>query len=120
MDASWHRTTALKACPPLTKPSLQLTRLVRIALSALLLLACVIVPASLVHAAPTDPVVTGNAFEFEPHRVTYFPDSPVILLRDASRNVFRSEDEGKTWKRIRDVPSGVAVNLILHAFEPNT
>ncbi|KAF9163085.1 vacuolar protein sorting/targeting protein PEP1 [Mortierella sp. AD010] len=121
MDASWHRTTALKACPPLTKPSLQLTRLVRIALSALLLLACVIAPsANLVHAAPNDPVVTDNAFEFEPHRVTYFPDSPVILLRDASRNVFRSEDEGKTWNRIRDVPSGVAVNLILHTFEPNT
>ncbi|KAF8985678.1 vacuolar protein sorting/targeting protein PEP1 [Entomortierella lignicola] len=120
MDASWHRTTPQKPYPPLGKHRVQLTPLVRIALSAALFLACILVLSpNLIHAAPTDPVITKSTFDNGPHRLSYFPDSPVILYHDNNRNVFRSEDEGKTWSRIQDVPSGVTWNLILHTFDPN-
>ncbi|KAF9114475.1 vacuolar protein sorting/targeting protein PEP1 [Mortierella sp. AM989] len=128
MDASWQGTSALKAYPPLgthpscsPRPKMQLTRLVRIAISATLLLVCVLLPSvNLVHAAPANPVVTENSFDNAPRRLSYFPDSPIILYHDTARDVYRSEDEGKSWSKIKDVPGGVTWNLILHTFDPNT
>ncbi|KAI7818042.1 hypothetical protein BC939DRAFT_464145 [Gamsiella multidivaricata] len=123
MDASWYRPTADKAHPraTTTKPVSRLARLTSIVSSVNLLLACVLIlGANFVHAAPSDPVVTENSFDYGPRRLNYFPDSPIILYHDTARNVFRSQDEGKSWNRVRDIPGERALNLIMHSFDPKT
>jgi photosystem II stability/assembly factor-like uncharacterized protein len=37
----------------------------------------------------------------------------------AEGNVYRSEDEGKSWKRVNDVKDGAAAMLIQHPFDNN-
>lgn len=41
----------------------------------------------------------------------------IILYHDAvAKNVWRSDDEGKGWKRIQGVPDGEAAQVIEHPF----
>ncbi|KAI1311572.1 vacuolar protein sorting/targeting protein PEP1 [Mortierella claussenii] len=129
MDVSWHPPTSTEvhchlsaqAVRPVA-PAARRSRMIRIASSVALLLACVLIPQAVlfVDAAPSDPVVTRNSFDSAPRKLNYFTDSPVILNHDSARNVFRSPDEGKSWSKIKDVPDRAALNLIMHAFDPNT
>lgn len=60
-----------------------------------------------------------KAFENIPKNLNYFPDSDVVLFQDVDdNNVFRSEDSGVTWERVRDVPDGKAWMLYMHQFDP--
>jgi hypothetical protein len=43
--------------------------------------------------------------------------SQIILYHDSvAKNVWRSDDEGKGWKRIQGVPDGEAAQVIEHPF----
>lgn len=61
-----------------------------------------------------------NAFSSAPLRLSYFPNSEVILYADSgSRNVYRSEDAGFSWTRVDAVPEGQATLLIMHEYDPS-
>lgn len=45
----------------------------------------------------------------------------VILYHDAAdRNVWRSEDEGKSWKLLDGIPQGEAWSVVEHPFNSRT
>ncbi|KAF9879093.1 vacuolar protein sorting/targeting protein PEP1 [Colletotrichum karsti] len=72
-----------------------------------------------VHAKdePTISVVTNR---HPPAGLNYFEDSDVILYRDISeRNIYRTDDAGVTWNKVKGVPEDKAALLIMHEFDKN-
>ncbi|KAG0328331.1 vacuolar protein sorting/targeting protein PEP1, partial [Podila humilis] len=114
MHASWHRPTAMGGNRAMAR-SHSITKI-----SAAILLLAIALPSTLVQAGLGKVVVNSREFRASPRKLSYFQDSPVVLLRDYDRNVLRSPDQGKTWERIRDVPEGRATDMVMHAFEPKT
>lgn len=81
-------------------------------------LACLLLAFALCVGART-PTVTASNFANLPSKLSYFDDSSVVLWHDAeSGTVFRSDNEGKSWKAVSGPPSGKAMLLIEHPYDP--
>ncbi|KAN0063715.1 vacuolar protein sorting/targeting protein PEP1 [Thecaphora frezii] len=66
-------------------------------------------------AKTTNPAVSISRFAHLPSRLAYFDDSTVVLYHDATEgNVYRSEDEGKSWKLVNGPSKGSASVLVPH------
>jgi photosystem II stability/assembly factor-like uncharacterized protein len=71
--------------------------------------------------AKDKPTVSVSEFEGPPLNLNYFEDSDVILFYDVENgNVQYSKDAGAKWERVKAVPEGKAVVLIMHPFEKST
>ncbi|KAL1837500.1 hypothetical protein VTJ49DRAFT_3728 [Mycothermus thermophilus] len=71
-------------------------------------------------AAKNDgPTMHLTTFNNIPRNLNYFDDSDVVLFQDPEdNNVYRSEDHGAKWERVKDVPEGKAFLLYMHDFDP--
>ncbi|KAG2093136.1 uncharacterized protein F5147DRAFT_755284 [Suillus discolor] len=68
-----------------------------------------------VFAADPEHVITY--FDNGPVRLFFFHDTPSAIYHDAiSRNIYISQDEGKTWDRADGIPPGDAAMFIEHPF----
>ncbi|KDQ06635.1 hypothetical protein BOTBODRAFT_181398 [Botryobasidium botryosum FD-172 SS1] len=66
-------------------------------------------------ASAQKPEVKITKFHNLPARIFYFDDTEVVLYHDpVESDVYISDDEGKSWKRVPDVPSGEATMIIDH------
>ncbi|KAJ4271974.1 vacuolar protein sorting/targeting protein PEP1 [Fusarium torreyae] len=64
------------------------------------------------------PTVDVAVAKHPPLNLNYFEDSDVIIFQDIEeRNIWRSEDAGKTWAQAPDIPDRAAVALHLHPFD---
>jgi hypothetical protein len=64
------------------------------------------------------PGISKSEFHFIPWGVQYFDDSDVIMFEDRkSRQVYRSENAGESWKPLSDVPEGELFQLQMHPFD---
>ncbi len=96
----------------------------RTALSSLVLLVLAIcgllaVPAPV--AAAKEPSVQVNRFVTLPSRVSYFEDSTVVLWHSREEgNVWRSDDEGKSWSPVSGPDKGEMDQLIQHPYYKST
>ncbi|KAG2146361.1 hypothetical protein DEU56DRAFT_971534 [Suillus clintonianus] len=68
-------------------------------------------------AFATDPEHAVTYFDNEPARLFFFDDATSVIYYDAIfKDIYVSEDEGKTWDRADDIPPGEAVMFIEHPF----
>src|SRR5688572_30512127 len=82
------------------------------------LLLSVLCAASLVLAADK-PDITVTSLDHPPSNLGYFEDSDVVMFRDAAEKaLYRSDDAGKSWNKISDVPD--VASFIPHPFEQRT
>ncbi|KAH0608049.1 uncharacterized protein H6S33_002101 [Morchella sextelata] len=64
------------------------------------------------------PEVNSKEFDNIPAIFFYFDDSSVILTLDAKAgNIWRSDNDGKKWQKVQDIPEGDAWDLIEHPFD---
>lgn len=69
--------------------------------------------------AADKPDITVTEVPHMPYNVAYFEDSDVVMFRDeAERNVYRSDDAGKTWNQVKDVAD--VIIFVPHPFEKKT
>ncbi|POS74967.1 vacuolar protein sorting/targeting protein PEP1 [Diaporthe helianthi] len=67
--------------------------------------------------AKDEPNISVRTFPHFPQNLNYFDQSDIVLFQDISdQNVYLSNDGGKTWDRIPDVPEGKATSLVMHPF----
>lgn len=85
--------------------------------AAALLLTCLCTaPLGLVQAKD-EPNIVVKQFAHYPQNLNYFDQSDIILFQDISdQNVYQSNDGGKSWDRVSDVPEGKAFALVMHEF----
>ncbi|WQF78177.1 Putative WD40/YVTN repeat-like-containing domain superfamily, sortilin [Colletotrichum destructivum] len=70
--------------------------------------------------AKDDPTIKVTTIKHAPLNLNYFEDSNVILYQDVSeQNLYRSEDAGVTWDRVKDIPENKASLLTMHEFDKN-
>ncbi|CAO1625062.1 unnamed protein product [Jaminaea pallidilutea] len=68
--------------------------------------------------AASSPSVTISRFDSLPGRLSYFDDSTVVLYHDTIRgNVYRSQDEGKSWSQVTGPPNNKAYILAEHPYD---
>lgn len=68
-----------------------------------------------------EPQIHSTAFEHLPRRYSYFDDSSTILYLDEGKGiVYRSQDDGREWKKVDGPTDEGAQLLILHPFEKET
>ncbi|PWN53321.1 Oligoxyloglucan reducing end-specific cellobiohydrolase [Violaceomyces palustris] len=68
--------------------------------------------------AASNPTVTVNRFNHLPSKLAYFDDSSVVMYHDGTEgNVYRSEDEGKSWKLVDGPQQGKAYMLVDHPYD---
>lgn len=71
--------------------------------------------------AASKPSVKVNHFDSLPARVSYFQDSTALLYHDAEHGqVYRSEDEGKTWDFVNGPEKGKAYMVMEHPYDGKT
>ncbi|KAL8304148.1 hypothetical protein RB597_004564 [Gaeumannomyces tritici] len=88
------------------------------ALQAVALLAALLMRPLLATAAD-GPTFHKTALEHPPYNLNYFEDSDVVLFQDErSGTIFRSDDAGSTWHPVKDIEAGRAVQLVMHAYDP--
>lgn len=76
---------------------------------------------STVVLAKDTPDMSVSKFDHAPLNINYFEDSDVILFQDIEeQNVYRSDDAGASWKRVSNIPDGIAGFLIMHRFDSKT
>ncbi|GKT55342.1 vacuolar protein sorting/targeting protein PEP1 [Colletotrichum tofieldiae] len=82
----------------------------RILLSVLTLTAAV--------QAKDDPTIKVTTIKHPPLNLNYFEDSNIILYQDVSeQNLYRTEDAGVTWDKVKDIPDNQASLLTMHEFD---
>ncbi|EIW75279.1 Oligoxyloglucan reducing end-specific cellobiohydrolase [Coniophora puteana RWD-64-598 SS2] len=65
-----------------------------------------------------DPQDSISYFDNSAAKLFFFDDSSTVLYHDlADRNIYISQDEGKSWDRAADIPQGEAAMLIEHPFD---
>lgn len=83
--------------------------------AALLLAALCTTPLAV--QAKDEPNIAVKDFPHYPQNLNYFDQSDIILFQDISdQNIYQSNDGGKTWDRVSDVPEGKAFTLVMHEF----
>ncbi|KAI8370594.1 uncharacterized protein BYT42DRAFT_617135 [Radiomyces spectabilis] len=76
--------------------------------------------AASVQVAAQQVTVQRSGFENTPEKFFYFKESEVILWLDgASHNVWRSDDLGKKWSSVKDIPDNEAHFIYEHPFDNN-
>lgn len=66
------------------------------------------------------PDVKVNTFSNLPAKIAYIDDSTVAFYHDSTKgDVWRTEDEGKTWNLVSGPKSGSAYLLIEHPYDKN-
>ncbi|KAG1816486.1 uncharacterized protein BJ212DRAFT_1355044 [Suillus subaureus] len=69
-------------------------------------------------AFAADPEHAINYFNNTPTRLFFFDETTNVIYHDAIfGDIHVSQDEGKTWKRADDIPSGEAAMFIEHPFD---
>lgn len=87
-------------------------------LQALTLLSSLLLTPNLTSAKKDAPRVTSTKFTHPVSDLQYFPDSDVLVFKDdLSSTIYRSADAGESWDELKDVPAGVADQLVLHPFD---
>ncbi|KAF8527216.1 Oligoxyloglucan reducing end-specific cellobiohydrolase [Gautieria morchelliformis] len=78
--------------------------------------------ASLYHVALAQvPIVQTTRFKNLPIDLTYFEDSSTVVYHDVmAGDVWISDDEGKNWRQVADVPTGQAMMFFAHPFARDT
>lgn len=91
----------------------------RVLLSVLLAIICLLaISSSSVQAA--SPQVSVSRFTNLPTKVVYIEDTSVVLYHDSAKGqVYRSEDEGKSWKLVDGPSKGKAYLLVEHPYDRN-
>ena len=85
-----------------------------LSLAVLALLAIAALPTGLA----ASPAVSITRFANLPSRLAYVDDSPVVFYHDSVKGeVWRSEDEGKSWKTVDGPPKGSAYLLVEHPYD---
>ncbi|KAL2212355.1 vacuolar protein sorting/targeting protein 10 [Sarocladium strictum] len=69
--------------------------------------------------AAEGPDISVTSLDNRPVNLGYFEDSDVVMFRDdAERALYRSEDAGKSWNKLSDIPD--VVIFVSHPFEQKT
>lgn len=64
------------------------------------------------------PSIKGRKFDFIPYNINYFDDSDVLLFEDGiSHDVWRSDNAGEEWEKVKDVPEGKLLELAMHPYD---
>ncbi|RFU25853.1 hypothetical protein B7463_g10489, partial [Scytalidium lignicola] len=64
------------------------------------------------------PGITSSDFKHAPVKVRYFENSEVVMFMDEiEHSVYRSEDAGATWDRVKGVKEGNVVEYLMHPFD---
>lgn len=64
------------------------------------------------------PEVKSQKFDFLPQNVNYFEDSDVLLFVDGNgHDVYRSEDAGVNWDKVKGGPEGKMVDMVMHTYD---
>ncbi|KAJ1557602.1 vacuolar protein sorting/targeting protein PEP1, partial [Nowakowskiella sp. JEL0078] len=59
--------------------------------------------------------VSTTSFDHIPSQLFYLENSEIIfLLESQSNKVWRSVDEGKSWKKVSDIPDDVVMSITPH------
>ncbi|KAJ0376659.1 vacuolar protein sorting/targeting protein PEP1 [Colletotrichum chrysophilum] len=70
-----------------------------------------------VHARD-DPTISVTTTKHPPAGLSYFEDSDVILYHDISeRNIYRTDDAGVTWNKVKGIPDDKAALFVMHEFD---
>lgn len=81
-------------------------------LTALLLLSL-----TAVFAKKDQPAVSETSFKSQPGNLFYFGDSDVVLTQDVLPGIiYRSEDAGQNWKRVKDITEAESLTVIPHPY----
>ncbi|KAJ7113669.1 vacuolar protein sorting/targeting protein 10 [Mycena crocata] len=68
--------------------------------------------------AQDEPTHSVTSFQNLPARLFFFDDTTSAIYHDSIEgNIYVSSDEGKSWKRAEDIPSGQAAMVIEHPFD---
>ncbi|SLM40665.1 signal sequence binding protein [Lasallia pustulata] len=68
--------------------------------------------------AKDGPRISSTSFDNPPSNLFYFEDTDILLMQDRDAgNVWRSEDAGETWERVKDVDDGEAWDLWKHPYD---
>ncbi|KAI1365003.1 hypothetical protein F5Y08DRAFT_305036 [Xylaria arbuscula] len=88
--------------------------------SALFVLATVLSTAPSVFAKD-EPTVLVTEFDNYPGIPSYFPDSNIVIFREAARphTIWRSTDGGATWDKTKGIDTDISSSLILHDYDPD-
>lgn len=69
-------------------------------------------------AAASSPQVAVSRFANLPAKVAYIDDTTVVFYHDSTKgDVWRSEDEGKSWKLVQGPPTGSAYMFVEHPYD---
>lgn len=69
-------------------------------------------------AASSEPKVSTTEFANAPYDLHYFDDSDILLMQDYVEDaIFRSDDAGANWSKVKDIPEGEALSLIMHPYD---
>jgi hypothetical protein len=64
------------------------------------------------------PQIALTLFNNLPSKLFYFDDTQVVIYHDEiAKDIYRSQDEGKTWQLIQGVPRGHSNIFIEHPFD---
>lgn len=85
----------------------------RLGIVAALLLLCF----SLVLAKKDSPKVDETPFKSLPTNLFYFENSEVVIVHDTLPGIiYRSEDAGATWKKVKEIIEGQSLEVVPHPF----
>lgn len=80
----------------------------------------IVLLASIGYCDAASPSTRLTRFANLPAKVAYVNDASVVFYHDSVKgDVWRSEDEGKTWQMVNGPPSGSAYMLIEHPYDRN-
>lgn len=69
--------------------------------------------------AADKPDITVTSLDHPPYNLAYFEDSDVVMFRDDSEKaLYRSDDAGKSWNKLSDVPD--IAYFVSHPYEHST
>ena len=64
------------------------------------------------------PALQSSKFSFIPYNLQYFDDSDVLMFEDGLDHVvYRSENAGETWEKVKQVPEGKLLEISMHPYD---